>query len=450
MSRLGVVLGLALLAGGASAAPADDYAVQWPLTLADEGAGAHAVVLDDAVYRQTRLAALRDLDVLNAEGASVPAQLMRTGDGGRAQAPRVPVRWFVLPRAADVQGGWSMAVERGADGSVLRVQADARGGQAGEGPAAWLVDASGLDAGIEALHLEWAAGEESIDRAYRIEASDDLRDWRPVQSQAQLIDLSRAGERLLQRRVPVAVRARYLRLLPAQGQGSPQLQAVHAELAAPDRRAPLQWRELAGTPLQERGAQARVFDLDARYPVEAADLQYDGNGTGQWRLYSREHADAPWVLRAGPWVAYAIGSGDGANRSVPQPLTGITRDRHWKLVGAEGVRLAPQLRLGWRPEALVFIAQGAPPYRLVAGSARAQREDAPVAQSLEAIRSVQGPDWRPGAATLADMQPLAGEAALMPATAPRDWRGWLLWALLIGGALLVAGFAASLLRKPRG
>ncbi|MGY1408546.1 DUF3999 domain-containing protein [Luteimonas sp. A611] len=449
MSRLGAILGLALLAGGASAAPADDYAMQWPLMLADEGAGAHAVVLDDAVYRQARSPALRDLDVLNADGASVPAQLMRTGDGARTQAPRVPVRWFVLPRAADVQGGWSMAVERGADGSVLSVQAGASGAEAGDGPAAWLVDASGVDASIEALHLEWAAGEEGIDRAYRIEASDDLREWRPVQSQAQLIDLSRGGERLVQRRVPVAARARYLRLLPAQGHGTPRLQAVHAELAAPDRRAPLQWRELAGTPVQERGVQARVFDLDARYPVEAADLQYDGNGTGQWRLYSREHADASWVLRAGPWVAYAIGNGGGANRSAPQPLTGITRDRQWKLVGAEGIGLAPLLRLGWRPEALVFIAQGAPPYRLVAGSARAQREDAPVAQSLEAIRGVQGPDWRPGAAALADMQPLAGERALVPASA-RDWRTWLLWALLIGGALLVAGFAASLLRKPSG
>src|SRR5690606_22834472 len=194
-SRPAAILWLALLAGAASAAPADDYAVQWPLVLADEGAGAHAFVLDDAVYRQAQSAALRDVDVLNAGGAPVPAQLMRTGDGGRAEAPRVPVRWFVLPRAADVQGGWSMAVERGADGSVLRVQAGLSGAPASDGPVAWLVDASGVDAGIEALHLDWAAGEEGIDRAYRIEASDDLREWRPVQARAQLIDLSRDGER---------------------------------------------------------------------------------------------------------------------------------------------------------------------------------------------------------------------------------------------------------------
>lgn len=447
MSRLAFALASGLLAASASAA---DYATQWSLELAGADPGAYAVVLDESVYRQARSPALGDVDVLDTTGATVPAQLMRTGDGGRSEPPRVPLRWFALPAAHDRQGRWSMAVERAADGSVLRVQAAADRADGDAGADAWLVDASGLDARIEALHLEWAAGEEGIDRAYRVEASDDLRSWHPVQAQAQLVDLARDGERLQQRRVPVGASARYLRLLPAQGLGSPRLQSVHAELASADRRAPLQWRELDGAPLQEHGASARLFELDGRFPVETADLQYDGNGTGQWRLYSREHEDAPWTLRAGPWVAYAIGLGEGASRSAPQPLTGIVRDRQWKLVGAQGDAAMPRLRLGWRPEALVFIAAGSPPYRLVAGSARSQRAGAPVAQSLEAIRGARGPGWQPGRATLSPPRVLGGEQALQPATRPQDWRGWLLWALLLGGAALVAGFAVSLLRKPEG
>src|SRR5690606_22629165 len=100
---------------------------------------------------------------------------------------------------------------------------------------------------------------------------------------------------------------------------------------------PLQWRELAGTPMEEPGVQVRVFELDARYPVESADLQYEGNGTGQWRLYSRQHADAAWVLRAGPWVAYAIGSSVGANRSAAAARSG-SRRRRWP-----GAEAAPRL-----------------------------------------------------------------------------------------------------------
>jgi hypothetical protein len=48
------------------------------------------------------------------------------------------------------------------------------------------------------------------------------------------------------------------------------------------------------------------------------------------------------------------------------------------------------------------------------------------------------------------MQALAGTSALTPAPVERDWKAWLLWALLAGGALVVAGLAFSLLKKPTG
>jgi hypothetical protein len=50
---------------------------------------------------------------------------------------------------------------------------------------------------------------------------------------------------------------------------------------------------------------------------------------------------------------------------------------------------------------------------------------------------------------LGTRQTLAGDAALQPVVPPTDWKRWLLWGLLIVGALLVAGFALSLLRQPR-
>ena len=108
----------------------------------------------------------------------------------------------------------------------------------------------------------------------------------------------------------------------------------------------------------------------------------------------------------------------------------------------------PMLRLGYRPEVVVFLAQGKAPYALVAGSARARRADAPLPQLVDALRTQRGQDWQPADATLGPMQALAGNAALTPAPVERDWKAWLLWALLVGGALIVAGFAFSLLKKP--
>ncbi len=42
---------------------------------------------------------------------------------------------------------------------------------------------------------------------------------------------------------------------------------------------------------------------------------------------------------------------------------------------------------------------------------------------------------------------LAGDAALVAPPEPRDWKTWLLWGLLVLGAVLVAAFAFSLLRS---
>ena len=97
---------------------------------------------------------------------------------------------------------------------------------------------------------------------------------------------------------------------------------------------------------------------------------------------------------------------------------------------------------------VVFLAQGKGPYSLVAGSARAKRADAPLPQLVDAMRVQRGQEWQPATVYLGKAQALAGDQALTPAPAERDWKAWLLWALLIGGALIVAGFAFSLLKKP--
>ncbi|WP_341273026.1 DUF3999 family protein [Xanthomonas oryzae] len=67
---------------------------------------------------------------------------------------------------------------------------------------------------------------------------------------------------------------------------------------------------------------------------------------------------------------------------------------------------------------------------------------------LQALRRERGAQWQPAQAhVVAQAQPLAGEAALQPAATPRDCKRWLLWGILVGGALLVGGFALGLLRS---
>ena len=457
MKRIGK--GLVFLAAmtatlAASAGTATDYATQWPLTLGRDGDGAYRVVLDEAVYRQLQDPQLRDLVVLNREGAEVPAGLFAQQDAVAKPAQRIAVPWFALPAAPADGGaqGWELVSQADADGRLRRVEARITDQAAAALPRnALLVDVSRVREAIVALELQWQPVE-ALDLGYRVEASDDLEHWQALATRGRMIDLQRDGRRLLHRRIelygllPQYQKARYLRLTPDRSDQPIAISGVSVELAAARALPQPAWVELAGKRMNRGNEVAFEFDLDGRFPVQLADVALAGNHAVEWRLESRDDGDAPWRLRAGPWMAYRVDAVGGGSASPARELDAIVRDRHWRLRANAEVADVPTLRLGYRPEAVVFLAQGPAPYALAAGSARALRAAAPIPQLVAELRRQRGADWQPAPAYLGAAKPLAGNAALKPAY---DWKSWLLWAVLALGALVVAGFAFSLLRgKP--
>ncbi|WJI15911.1 DUF3999 domain-containing protein [Pseudoxanthomonas winnipegensis] len=428
-----LILALLLAPAAPAADLRGDYARQWPLQLSPADAGAYRVALDATVYRTAIDASLRDVQPLDSGGQPLPAALL---DALASQAqPRLqPLPVFALPSVPASGQSTDVVAERDASGAVQRIQT--RTTMAADGLPAWLLDASGVHEPLRALRLDWPATQAQAQ--VRVEVSDDLRDWTTVQAATTLVQVDNGTQRLAQRRIPLNLRARYLRLT-ALTPGLVAISAAQAELAPQRTQAPLQWLELDGA-AREGGY---VFTTSGRFPVELADVALAGNDAIQWRLQSRDADDAPWRERAGPWLAFRVG-GDAASRSQPQSFE-LTRDRQWRLLPADGatVSVPPRLRLGWRAEELVFVASGQPPYILVAGSARAARANAPLQSLLDSLQRAGGPQWQPAPATLAAPSDLAGQAALQPA---RDWKTWLLWGLLVLGALVVGGFALSLLR----
>ena len=68
---------------------------------------------------------------------------------------------------------------------------------------------------------------------------------------------------------------------------------------------------------------------------------------------------------------------------------------------------------------------------------------------LAALRARNGAQWQPAEASLGAGSERAGDAAYRPTPASRDWKNLVLWAVLVLGALAVAGFAVNLLRGNR-
>lgn len=446
-----LLLALCAVAGIAHADVRGDYAVQRPLqTPATDGA--YRVVLDADVYRAAVDNSARDIDVIDATGTPVPAGLFAPDRELAQRVRRVPLRWFALP-AAPATGqaqGWELQSELDADGRLRNVQARVTGMTAEALPKnVFIVDASQLRADVQALRLQWRpAG--TLDAGYRVDASDDLDTWRPLPERGRLVDLQQDGTRLLQQRIAIDTadtRPRYLRLTPDRNDTRIEVTGVEAELASPVAPVPLQWIELRGA-RDDASPATYTFELDARVPVTQIDVALPGNHATEWQLDSRTHTDDTWTPRVGRWMAYGVSSQRGADRSPPRVLSRITRDRLWRLRATGAVPAEPVLRIGYRPEVLMFVAQGTPPYALVAGSGRARRADAPIAPLIDALRTARGADWQPATATLGRSLALAGDAA-RDTRAPRDWRTWLLWAVLIAGALIVGGFALQVLRTQR-
>lgn len=450
-ARAAAWLGLLLLPALALAGQRDDYARQWPIVQGQQQSGAYRVELNADVYRTAVHPALADVDVFSADGQAQPAAIVSPAQP-LAQPPRtLGLPWFPLPTLDPAAGGGDLRLvaERDDEGGIVRIEA------ATTAPAAarlvdgqWLVDASRLREPVRALLLDWERPAQSLQARYRVEGSNDLRSWRTLNEGTTLLDLERGGERLRQGRIQLDGQARYLRLLPLNAGQVPALTGVNAELAPPPVEARWEWVEIQGQRRSEGGRDHFDFVLPGRFPVERADVSLPGNNAVQWTLSSRERSDAVWRWRAGPWMAFQVGGADGTSQSEPRALASAVRDRQWRLTPASPAgEVAPVLRLGYRPEVAVFLAQGEPPYALAAGSANAVRAEAPIPALVEALRKQRGPGWQPAPAYLAEQaQELAGERALQPRRSV-DWKSLLLWGLLVGGAVLVAALGLSLLRQ---
>ena len=459
MKRVSMRLASALLAvfaaTAAQAGVRDDYAQEWPLLLSGDDGGAFRVALTREVYATAQDANLADIDVFNAAGEPVPAALLGAqATLVRAGAPlTVDLRWFPLaPRPNGGAGDWSVRAERDASGRVSRVDVGVAATDAATPSRELLIDLSQLRSPLAALRFEWKAPGASAQASYRLEQSDNLADWRATGIDVDLADLANDTQTLRQDRVALSGSyGPYLRLVP-RATGTPfEITRIVAELAPPPAVATWEWTDLPGRRVDDRGQAHYAFALDARVPVERLDLApAAGNSAAEWTVQSRESDNWTWQHRAGPWMAYAVNAGGTVERSAIQALTSAVRDRAWRADSAQPGSAAPTLRLGWRPEEIVFLAQGAGPYTLAAGSAKARRHEAPIARLVSELRAKRGRDWQPYPATLGAARTLAGPAALTRPSAPPkpvEWSSWLLWGLLVGGALLVAGMALQLLRQ---
>lgn len=448
----------ALLALGLAAMPSagDDV----PLRPSDFAYGAriepagdgplYEVTLPRAVYESVTRADLGDLRVFNARGEVVPHALRRR------EAREAPGEWLRLPlfpvRSADKRkpDELSLRIEKGAGGSIVNVLSGPAAGR-GAPVVMYIADASAAAGPLRALEVNWKDGPAGgFAGSLRVDASDDLRQWRNVASDAPVVRLRHDGRLLERRRVELApVRAKYLRLLWTGTERAAALTEIKAERAADAPLPACEWLTLA--PAEAKPGEYR-FGLDGHMPVDRARVRLpQANTVAHVELASRAGPTDSWRLRASG-LAYRLRKNGGELTGEDLTLSpGNTGDREWRLRVSQhegGLGSGqPALELGWVPQAVVFVARGEGPFTLAYGSAGLLPGDYSLERLLRDFASRDKQELAPQEARPGGTVTLGGAERLRVPFTARPWRKWLLWGALGLGVFFLGWMAARLLRQ---
>lgn len=484
--RAGVVL---VMLGAA----ASGFAVAQPATTAPialQGAGPyHRLTLPLAVYGRAAYADLRDLRVRNAAGHAVPYAWLRNEAAAPLTASRnVPI--FALPGIAAASGDTALAFTVRPDGS-LALDAKAATARADDATQ-WLIDVSQVKGSLLQARFDVAPGTRGL-FAFRLEASDDLRQWRPVGGEEQLVRLAHGGQTIERLAVELNnVRARFLRLRWSDPKHGAVLAGVGIDsVQEVEPVAPIEWSAVLkpercatdycdyllprGLPVQSLRidladvntlAQVSVSGLRDPAPASAVPPQPVPRNP----LYALRHQQRRPVVRTeGPdeaplvdAVVYRLAQAGGEARSPVLALDGAVHARlRLRTSGPVSVlgAVPPGIAVGTVPRTLVFLAQGAAPFALAwravpdANAVQGSVSGAPLALSTlipgyAADKPVVADDATvslPVAAVTAAVA--AAVQAPLPTQEPS--RKWWLWGALGAGLLLLAGMAWSLFASLR-
>lgn len=406
------------------------------------------------VYQAVTRRDLGDLRVFNAAGQVVPHTLRRPEntrirkDVVTAELPFFPIRG----EAGTLDGDLVIHVDRNPQGTIVDVRAADRKNPATNEPIrAYLVDAGALKHPIDALELVWTEGSTDFLGELRIESSNDLNIWRPLTT-AAVARLSYRGYRLDRSKIELPrPNARYLRIFRPDQQPPVEISRVIA-LARQDlttNQPQRRWLKVDALPLagepQTYRADLQGFPPVDRIQVELAEI----NSMAAASLSSNDSVDAP---KREHWrgLVYHL-QVDGRPVTAPAISVSPTTSRYWTLTidNSESVlRSAPQIKFGWQPARLVFLAQGDGPFLLAYGSSAIEPARFPLENLLQKTATAADPD-----PAVAGVEPgpqfLLGGKSKLVATAPFPWKTWLLWTVLVTGVLLIGWMSFRLYQQLR-
>jgi hypothetical protein len=431
-----------------------DYAFAFPLALHGD-VEYFGVDVPPALYRSVSDPSLQDTGVYNADGQPVPRIFRRPQAADEDTEQRVALKLLPLHgQEADALQRLRLMLHQVEGGTTLELDTGEPAGPDPAGPLlAYIVDMREIEQPLEALEFDWPAAPRGFIGKVRAEGSDDLEHWRHL-GDATLADLEYGDTRIEQDRLNLQRSETEFLRITWQGM-LPEWRLAGATGIFQGAATPVDrdWLTLDPVRTDETGREF-VFEAGGFPPVDRVQvLLPDENVVVRANILHRRYGEESW-RSTHEGVFYNVSRQGSALQSPPAAIR-LTRASAWMVRIQAGATGAPvKLVLGWRPDQLLFLAQGTPPFELVAGRIQDRLDRFPQQRLLgdpsifEALQE-SGPA---GSATLGARM-VRGGAGRLEAPAALSWRVLLLWAGLVAAVLLVGWLVWSLMgemRRPEG
>ncbi len=425
------------------------YAWGFPIEVS-ETASFYAVELPLEVNQSVTDPALRDVGVYNGAGNPLSRIFEPPTEHRESIEQSNPLPVLPLYEAESRADDDRLTLEREGDSTRFKVDLGALlAPDGGQRLVAYILDTRQSDGIVSAIDLVWGQIEPGFMGQVMVDGGNDLQQWIAVGS-AVVAYLREDSESIEQRRI--VLRRGDFDFLRIRWKGLPdewhlsQVMGVYVQ-GTPDTSRKFITLESDSVDAEDGG---RIYSLGGAPVVDRLRVVLpEPNTVISARVMY-------WSERRDRWLEAAHGSyhhiirNDNAVMSEPIKIN-KARSSRFKIILTRGPANANvQLEVGWRPDKLLFLAQGQPPFVLAAGNADDALHQFPQ-QRIYGAQSLADLAERNGGvveASLGQRYALGGPDRLV-ATTQINWQTVLLWLGLIMGVVFVGFMAMKTIRELR-
>ncbi len=323
-----------------------------------------------AVYEKMRRNDYADLRVFSADGQIAPHQFSQPESINSSQQIPLVFYPFSKEQAADPgnirviinqkDGGQSLSINQKLGGIATTTT---------DNEYQYIIENPEKASALCRIKLGWTQSKPSMILPLKLESSSNLQNWRTLSRNLNVSKLDYSGSQLIRDEISFScTKQKYLRLSwlkPEQQTHLQQLQGIYTQNGAPQMQSKSFGKpryDKEGNWLFESDVVAAITQMEFVAPQDG--LLYKG------MLYSRNDEKQEWRFRQNV-SQYRLNIGESNLHSDAFSLR-PNSDRYWKFaIDMEG-RLndnqLPEIRTGWSPIKLLFLAQGTAPFTLALGN----------------------------------------------------------------------------------